>query len=67
MHTPPEAREIATAWLKKAANDLEAAWRILVVRDDCPFDTVCFHCQQAAEKSFKAWMTACGQAAAADP
>jgi HEPN domain-containing protein len=63
MSTPSESLEIALAWLRKAANDLEAARRILAIPDGCPFDTVCFHCQQAAEKALKAWMTLNGQAA----
>jgi len=29
-----------------------------------PFDTVCFHCQQAAEKLLKAFLAAQGHAAA---
>lgn len=57
MTVPPETREVVQAWLKKAANDLEAARRFLAVREECPFDTVCFHCQQAVEKALKAWMT----------
>ena len=63
MSAPPEVPEIAAAWLRKAGHDLEAARRIPAVREDCPYDTVCFHCQQAAEKPLKAWMTASGQAA----
>ena len=35
-------------WFKKADNDLRAARGILLL-DDPPFDTICFHAQQCAE------------------
>lgn len=44
------ARE--AAWLQKADNDLLAADNNLAA-SRVPFDAVCFHCQQAAEKSLK--------------
>jgi HEPN domain-containing protein len=46
----PPAREVA--WLQKADNDLLAADNNLAA-SKVPFDAVCFHCQQAAEKSLK--------------
>lgn len=44
------------AWLKKAANDLRAA--ALDLEADPPLlEDVVFHCQQAVEKSLKAFLT----------
>lgn len=50
-----EEIEIAKQWLAKAANDLLNADNNLKA-DEVPFDTVCFHCQQAAEKYLKAYL-----------
>ena len=46
----------ARQWLVKAASDLTAAQRLLDAGG--PFDAVCFHAQQAAEKALKAWLAA---------
>jgi HEPN domain-containing protein len=53
MNVPPEVVEVLQQWVRKAEHDLEAANRIMAVAEGCPFDTVCFHCQQAAEKYLK--------------
>ena len=45
--------EVRRGWLQKARNDLTAADSILA-GPEVPCDTVCFHCQQAAEKALKA-------------
>ncbi len=52
---------IARQWLAKARNDLLNADNNLNAAD-IPFDTVCFHCQQAAEKVLKAYLVAQGKA-----
>ena len=52
-----EEIEIAKQWLSKADNDLLNADNNLK-SDKIPFDTVCFHCQQAAEKMLKAYLVA---------
>jgi HEPN domain-containing protein len=52
----PESRELAHAWLEKARNDLEAA-RLLIRDESRLFGIAGFHCQQAAEKGLKAWLT----------
>jgi HEPN domain-containing protein len=39
---------------------LEAAGRIMAIEEGCPFDTVCFHCQQAAETYLKCLLTYLG-------
>jgi HEPN domain-containing protein len=41
-------------WVEKAEHDLQNAEYVLTLGDDCPTDTVCFHCQQCAEKYLKA-------------
>jgi HEPN domain-containing protein len=46
---------IAKQWLLKAKNDLLNADNNLKA-EDVPFDTVCFHCQQAVEKMLKAYL-----------
>lgn len=49
-----EKMEIAKQWLAKARNDLLNADNNLQ-SEDIPYDTVCFHCQQAAGKVL-AWL-----------
>ena len=44
-------------WLTKALHDLQTA-RITANAVDGPLDTAIYHCQQAAEKSVKGWLTA---------
>ena len=51
-----EEIDIAKQWLAKARNDLLNADNNLKA-EEIPFDTVCFHCQQAAEKFLKAYLT----------
>ncbi len=53
--------DIAQQWLGKAENDLLNADNNLVAQQ-IPFDTVCFHCQQAAEKMLKAFLLTHGKA-----
>jgi HEPN domain-containing protein len=45
-------------WLDKANNDLLAAEAILAYYEEPPTDTICYHCQQVAEKCFKAFVIA---------
>ena len=42
------------AWVEKAESDLRTALHILTMKKNCPFETVCFHAQQSAEKYLKA-------------
>ncbi len=49
--------ELARRWVAKAKNDLLNADNNLQA-EEIPFDTVCFHCQQAAEKLLKAVLIA---------
>ena len=41
-------------WVRKAEHDLRNAEYVSTMEEDCPFDTICFHCQQCAEKYLKA-------------
>jgi len=52
-----EEIDLAKQWLNKADNDLLNADNNLCSQN-IPFDTVCFHCQQAAEKMLKAYLVA---------
>ena len=60
MNVAPETLEVLRVWVRKAEHDLEAARRIMAVEAGCPYDTVCFHCQQACEKYLKSLLTLCG-------
>lgn len=51
MKTPAD---LAKGWLLKAASDLAAARAC--VAGAVALDVACFHCQQAAEKSVKAFL-----------
>lgn len=48
------------AWLQKAAHDLLNIENNLVAKD-IPWDTVCFHAQQVAEKVLKAFLVHYGR------
>ena len=60
MNVQPETLEMLRQWVRKAEHDLEAARRIMAVDEGCPYDTACFHCQQAVEKYLKALLTLLG-------
>ena len=49
------ARELVRDWMTRASHDLRSA-RLLAAADDPPLDVAIYHCQQAAEKSIKAWL-----------
>jgi len=55
-----EEMETGRQWVAKARNGLLNADNNLR-SDEIPLDTVCFHCQQAAEKLLKAYLVARGQ------
>jgi HEPN domain-containing protein len=52
-------KDLARQWLAKAENDLLNVDNNLQ-SEAIPYDTVCFHCQQAAEKLLKAYLVARG-------
>ena len=50
--------DLVKAWLAKASSDLRNAEIVLAAGpEDLPADTICFHCQQAAEKYLKGFLT----------
>ena len=52
-----ERKEYIKAWILKTEHDLKNASIIIdSAAEDKPYDTVCFHCQQAAEKYLKAYL-----------
>ena len=55
----PTLREVRQ-WLLKADHDLRSAGKLMTPDDDgdALLDTAVYHCQQAAEKAFKAYLTA---------
>jgi len=53
-------KRLARDWFAKAQNDLLAADNNLAA-EKVPFDAVCFHCQQAAEKLLKGFLVAHGR------
>ena len=55
---PPEEvkRDLVRQWLAKADADLDTA-KFLFCPGKSFFPAICFHCQQAAEKYFKAFLT----------
>lgn len=52
----PESLQLAQSSLRKASSDLAAA-RILIRGDHPYLDIAAYHCQQGAEKAFKAYLT----------
>ena len=54
MSSRDDAARYVREWVRKAENDLRNAEHTLTLESDCPFDTVCFHAQQCAEKYLKA-------------
>jgi len=55
----PDELALVRGWFLKAESDLNAARR--VVESDGPYDTVCFHAQQAVEKYLKGLLAFRGQ------
>jgi len=54
-----DKNELAKGWIRKAESDLAAVR--LTLASEGPFDTACFHCQQAIEKFLKAFLAFQGQ------
>ena len=49
-------QRLVLAWLAKADDDLRAA-RLLILEENALHAAGVYHCQQAAEKAIKAWLT----------
>jgi HEPN domain-containing protein len=56
MAVDPELTAETRAWFVKASNDLHAA-EVLLAASPPLFDEALFHCQQAAEKALKGFLT----------
>jgi len=54
MSTRPEVIVEIRRWVQRAENDFRNAEYVLNLKENCPFDTVSYHCQQCAEKYLKA-------------
>ncbi|MBM3270740.1 MAG: HEPN domain-containing protein [Candidatus Sericytochromatia bacterium] len=52
------SEDLARGWLRKAQSDLQTA--VLLGNSEGPYDTACFHAQQAAEKALKALLSLAG-------
>ncbi|MBI1953342.1 MAG: HEPN domain-containing protein [Candidatus Omnitrophica bacterium] len=51
---PDEMTKVTHQWIDRAEEDLRTAEYILILKEDCPFGTVCFHAEQCVEKYLKA-------------
>jgi len=54
-----DAVDEVRGWMRKAESDLRNV-ELVLPANDCPYDTVCFHAQQVAEKYVKAALTFLG-------
>jgi HEPN domain-containing protein len=58
MNERRDSLRAARQWVEKAEHDPRNAQYTRTLRRDCPFDTVCFHAQQCAEKYLKGFLAA---------
>lgn len=56
MNDSDYLKKKAGEWFRKGGSDLRSA-EILIKDFQPPTDTICFHCQQAAEKYLKGYLT----------
>lgn len=56
MSGPPEVIRQIRQWAEKAEHDFTTAEYMLTLLKNCPFDTICFHAQQCAEKYLKGFL-----------
>ena len=56
MNAPNHSKEVAKQWVEKAEEDFRNAEYTLTMPQNCPYSTVCFHCQQCVEKYIKAML-----------
>ena len=59
MNIRPEQHKIVKQWVEKAEEDIRTAEYLLVLKEDCPLNPVCFHSQQRVEKYIKALLVYC--------
>ena len=53
MSADEELVSILREWIEKAENDLTTAAHTILLRENAPTDTICFHVQQCIEKYLK--------------
>jgi len=56
-----ERQQEVQRWLDYASQDFAAAKHLMSSMRPCPYEIVCFHCQQAAEKVLKAYLISLGK------
>lgn len=61
----PDLAKSVAQWASKADHDFRDAEYTLTLREDCPFDTVCFHAQAEAEGEDREFLAARRQPARA--
>jgi len=59
MKIRPEQHKLVKQWIEKAEEDFRTAEYLLVLKEDCPLNPVCFHSQQCVEKYIKALLVYC--------
>jgi HEPN domain-containing protein len=59
MKIRPEQHKLVKQWIQKAEEDFRTAEYLLVLKEDCPLNPVCFHSQQCVEKYIKALLVYC--------
>jgi HEPN domain-containing protein len=59
MDAPHDVGNDIKRWTESAEADWRNARHTLTLKEDCPFDTVCFHAQQCAEKYLKTLLLSC--------
>ena len=58
MNIAPEVLAVVRQWVEKAEHDLKnAEYTLTMDTEECPYDTICFHAQQCADKYLKALLT----------
>lgn len=50
MSTRPEIVAEVRRWVEKAENDFRNAEYVLTLKENCPFDTVSYHCPAVCRK-----------------
>ena len=56
MSESPEVLREIHRWVEKSEHDFTTAEYMLTLLEGCPFDTICFHAQQCAEKYLKGFL-----------
>ena len=57
MRNQDDLLHVISQWVQKAEHDFINARHTLGMGNNCPYDTVCFHAQQGAEKYIKALLS----------